>query len=396
VGTETGIYTSIDDGQEWRRLNLNMPPLPVHDIEVKGADLVVATHGQGFWILDDISPLRQYSPDLAQKTAHLFKPQDHTRFGYHWWMDYGGGPPSEEKYFFVRNAEPGFTFYERGIVNGERKRDFIDAGDARPLGVILYYLLSEEAGDVSLSVLDEGGNEIRRFSQEEIPTRRFTSFDSRGYEQDLVTGRPRATVSKGLNRFIWDMRYPSVSAIPGVPPVLIKPIAKPGIYQIRLTVDGTSQTQSFELKMNPNETYSREETDAKGEFWMELYAKAEQGVQAVLMAQAAQEKVSGAVGASGASDELKAQGAVIDTLCADFIGSMVATGTTLVQIISEPTKPLSKLVTLHNIMETSEGPPNQPLREVYAKAAAEMDKSMSAFKSALEKEMARFNSLSNN
>jgi hypothetical protein len=184
------------------------------------------------------------------------------------------------------------------------------------------------------------------------------------------------------------MRYPSVSAIPGLPPVLIKPYAKPGTYQVRLTVNGESQVQTFELEVNPNETYSREETDAKGEFWMRLHAKAEEGVQAVLIVKAAQEKLVEAAAADGASDELKAQAALIDRLSSDFIGSMVATGTTLVQIISEPTKPLSKLVTLHNIMETSEGPPNQPLREVYARAAAEIDKAIATFSSVLETEMA--------
>ena len=396
VGTETGIYTSIDDGAEWRRLNLNMPPLPVQDIEIKGEDLIVATHGAGFWILDDIGPLRQYSAELADKTAHLFKPADHTRFGYNWWNDYGGGPPSDEKYQFVRNAEAGYTFYERGIVNGERKRDFIDAGDARPLGVLFYYLLSDEADEVSLSILDEAGNEVRTYGNEEVPHEQFDRIEVREYSVTGEGEEPRATVSKGLNRFIWDMRYPSVSAIPGLPPVVIRPFAKPGMYQVRLTVNGESQVQSFELKANPNETYSREETDAKSEFWMELYAKAEEGVQAVLTAKAAQKKVADAVAADGASDELKAQGAVIDELSADFIGSMVATGTTLVQIISEPTRPLSKLVTLHNIMETSEGPPNQPLREVYARSATEMDTATAAFATEMETEMAKFDSLAGN
>ncbi len=293
VGTETGVYASIDDGANWRRLNLNMPPLPVFDIEVKNADLIAATHGAGFWILDDISPLRQYSAELAAKKAHLFEPEDHTRFGYNWWIDYGGGPPSDEKYFFVRNAEPGYTFYERGVVNGERKRDFIDAGDARPLGVIIYYLLSDQAKEVSLSILDAEGNEIRTFGADEIPTERFRELDNRGYEQVRTPGKPRAGVGPGLNRFIWDMRYPSVSAIPGLPPVVINPIAKPGTYQVRLTVDGESQTQSFEMQINPNETYTRAETDAKAEAWMALYEKAEDGVQAVLRAQAAREKVAG-------------------------------------------------------------------------------------------------------
>jgi hypothetical protein len=207
-----------------------------------------------------------------------------------------------------------------------------------------------------------------------------------------VTGEPKATVSKGLNRFIWDMRYPSVSAIPGVPPVLVNPIAKPGTYQVRLTVDGETQVQSFELQINPNEVYTRKETDTKGAFWMELYAKAEEGVQSVLKAQATQVKVA-AIIESGGSDEMKAQGAVIDKLAQDYIASMVATGKTLVQIISEPTKPLSKLVTLHNILEHSEGPPNQPLRDVYAKVVDEMGAKLARFEAALKTEMAKFEEL---
>ncbi|MHC5005959.1 MAG: WD40/YVTN/BNR-like repeat-containing protein [Planctomycetota bacterium] len=393
VGTETGVFVSIDDGQEWRRLNLNMPPLPVHDIEVKNADLVIATHGRGFWILDDISPLRQYAPEQAEKPAHLFKPADHTRFGYHWWIDYGGGPPSDKKYYFVRNAEPGYTFYERGIVNGERKREYLDAGDARPHGVIIYYLLSEGAREVSLSILDEDGNEIRTFTQDEIPTQRFGSFDNRGYGTDLVTGTPAARLSLGLNRFIWDMRYPSVSRIPGVPPVLIKPIAKPGVYQVRLAVDGEVQTRTFELQMNPNETYTRAETDAKAEFWMRLYDKAEEGVQAVIRAQGIQEEVKAAAEAPGASAELTAQAEAIKAITSEFISSMVATGATLVQIISEPTKPLSILVSLHNVMESSEGPPNQPLLEVYDRAEARIDQAMAAFDAEVQPAMERFEAL---
>jgi photosystem II stability/assembly factor-like uncharacterized protein len=386
VGTETGVFVSIDDGGEWRRLNLNMPPLPVHDLKIKDADLVAATHGRGFWILDDISPLRQYSEKLTQKSAHLFNPEDHTRFGYHWWMDYGGGPPSEEKYFFVRNAEGGYTFYERGMVNGERKRDFIDAGEARPMGVLIYYLLREDAKDVELSILDADGKVVRSFTEEEIPTQRFLTFDNRGYEKDLVTGEPAASVSKGLNRFSWDMRYPKVSAIPGVPPVVVNPIAKPGIYQVRLTVDGESQTESFELKLNPNETYKPEETDAKAEAWMALYAKTEQAIQVVLKAQAAQRKAKSVL-EGNASAEAKAAAKAVDQMATDFIASMVATGRTLVQIISEPTRPLSKLVTLHNIMEHSEGPPNGPWLQVYEKTAAEIDAAMAAFDQALAAEM---------
>ena len=239
-----------------------------------------------------------------------------------------------------------------------------------PQGVILYYLLSDKAKDVSLSILDAGGNEIRTFGSEELPTQRYRAVVDREFSGGQAAGQPTASVGQGLNRFVWDTRYPSVSPIPGLPPVLINPFAKPGTYQVRLTVDGQSQTQQFELNINPSEKYTRAETDEKGEFWLGLQAKAEEGVQAVLKARAAKEKVAAAV---KADKDLAAQAAVVEKLCTDLEGGMVATGTTLVQIISEPSKPLAILTMLHNIMETSEGPPNQPWRDVYAKVADEMD-----------------------
>ncbi len=201
------------------------------------------------------------------------------------------------------------------------------------------------------------------------------------------THKEEEHVSAGLNRFVWDMRYPRVSAIPGVPPVVMNPIAKPGTYQVRLTVDGQSQTQSFELKLNPNETYTREQTDAKAEVWMALYAKTEEGIQAVLRAQEAQAKAGEVLESGSASADAKAAAQAVDQLATDFIASMVATGRTLVQIISEPTKPLSKLVTLHNIMEHSEGPPNGPWLQVYEKTAAEIDAHIASYEKAVSAEM---------
>ena len=279
------------------------------------------------------------------------------------------------------------------MVDGEKQRKFIDAGDSRPIGVIIYYLLSEDAKDVSLRILDGQGNKIQTFSKEEIPTERFPSFDARGYEQDLTTGKPKATVSQGLNRFIWGTRYPSVSSVPGRPPVIINPFAKPGIYQVCLTVDGETQTESFEVQINPNEKYTREETDTKGEFWMKLYGKAEEGIQTVLKAREAKEKVANTLADSSDNQILVDQGAKINALCDELEGSMMPVGTTLVQIINERTKLVPKLTWLHNVLETSEGPANQGVINVYNKVASEMDETMASFNSQLETEMAQFEQL---
>ena len=217
-----------------------MPPAPVHDIEIKHADLVIATHGRGFWILDDISPLRQYLRRACREDRAPFqtgRPHplrlqlvDRLR----WRAAFGGEVFLREERrtrLHVLRARD----RERRIGNAI----FIDAGDARPLGVIIYYLLSDQAKDVSLAIVDEAGKEIRTFGTEELPVESFKQDRrARIWRRRQKSGQATAGLGKGLNRFIWDMRHPPVSQLPGRPPVVINPIAKPGIYQVRLTVDG--------------------------------------------------------------------------------------------------------------------------------------------------------------
>jgi photosystem II stability/assembly factor-like uncharacterized protein len=401
VGTETGVFTSIDDGKKWRRLNLNLPHVAVHDIKVKHEDLCIATHGRGFWILDDISPLRQYSDNIARKNAHLFKPRTHIRFGYNWWLDYGGGVRGKKNYF-VKHQRPGHTFYELGVVNGEKKRKFIDAGDARPNGPIIYYLLSDKAKDVSLTILDEVGNEIKSFGKDEITAHAFKTIDRTGYGHEAAVGeRAPVSVGSGLNRFIWDMRYPNVTPVPGRSPVSIAPFAKPGTYQARLTVDGESQTQPFELRINPNETYTREQTDAKFAYWMKVRNKAEQGAQAVIKAHAIKKQVSSAMKQAkagkidaGRLKQLQELADKINAGCDALDGAFYPRGLTLVQIVNEPSKLQSKLATVSDMAMTSEGPVPQGGKGVYEFVAGQMDAKLAQFDALTKKEVAQFNKLS--
>ena len=364
VGTETGIYVSIDDGLNWKPMSLNMPPVPVHDIEVKGADLVIATHGRGFWVLDDIGPLRQVTPEMADMPSYLFKPEDHTRFGFSFYHRYGGGKPDDQMYHFLRVSEPGFRYYERGIVNGERKREWVGAGEGEPHGVLFYYLLSDQAKEVQLEVLDADGKVIRTYTEKELPTERFTSVTHTGYQYDKTSSQPNVSVGKGLNRFMWDMRYPLPEQVPGRVPVSIDPIAKPGTYKVRLTVDGKSQEQEFELKINPNETYTRAQTDAKFETWMELWNTADIALKSVNKALGMKKQTAEA---AEKDPSLKSAAENVAKIADAYEASMVPTGVTLVQLISEPTGPLALLQTLHYLQEESEGPTNQPWHEVYDK-----------------------------
>ncbi len=341
VGTETGVYLSIDDGKVWKPLNLNLPAVPVMDIEVKGEDLVIATFGRSFWILDDFSPLREWDEAKRELNAHLFKPRTHTRLGTNWWALYGGGVGGGQKNYFVQNGRMGHTFYELGIVNGERKRRYIDAGGARPYGAILHYWLGEDAKEVELSIHEADGDLIK------------------SYSGDMLSQEP------GLNRMIWDMNYPDAIAVPGKPAPGIIVQAPVGSYKVRLTVDGKSFEQDFELKMNPNENYTAADSKARFDLWMRVRSIFEKANKEVIIANEIAEK-------AGADSELGKQATA-------FAGKLVPQGANLSQIANEPPKLLSKLTTVSAVLFHSEGPPPASCYAVVDEMEKQIDAEIAAF-----------------
>ncbi len=216
AGTETGIWISFDDGAHWQKLGLNLPSVPVHDLVVKDDDLVVATHGRAFWILDDLSPLRQMAPADVDAAAKLFAPRPAYRLRF---------PDSLDR------RQP--------------------AGENPPPGAILYYYLkAAPKGAVKLEILDAQGSVVKAYSsvkkEEELGPAEWPDV------QRLSDVLP---AEAGLNRFFWNLRYEDAVKVPGafyetdIPPK--GPTALPGTYQVRLTVDGQSQTASLELRRDP-------------------------------------------------------------------------------------------------------------------------------------------------
>ena len=367
AGTETGIYFSMDDGETWESLRMNMPAVPVVDIEVKGNDLVIATNGRGFWIMDDITPLRVQSSAIDAKPAHLYAISDHTRFGYNWWMDYlPGGDPGDKKNYFVQNMRPGLTYYEEGFtpVNGERKRKFINAGDPKSLGVVIYFKLASEPTDISLTILDKNGNEIRHYSKDLMTLKASTEKD----------------FNNGLNKFVWDMRINRVTSVPKRPATAISPIVPPGNYTAKLTVDGVSETQDFKIFMNPKENYTQEQAEAKFAFWRQLYHSSEEWTQSVIKALAIKEEISKKMEtykASGASDskikKAEKQAAIVTGIIDDYEGSFVSTGRTLAEVINLPATILFKMSFISGILDHSEGPAAKSMEAVYKEVVKDAD-----------------------
>jgi photosystem II stability/assembly factor-like uncharacterized protein len=228
AGTERAVYVSFDDGGSWQSLRLNMPATSIRDLVVKDDDLVVGTHGRSFWILDDITPLRQIGDQLTDADAHLFRPQLATRV--RWNLNTDTPLPPEEP-----------------------------AGQNPPDGAIVHYYLKADApGEVTLDVLDAGGTMVRRYSSGDPPER---PVEGRNIPDYWIRAPQPLSARAGLHRFVWNLRYP--------PPAVLQsgyPIAAvyrntpreprgawvlPGEYTLRLTIRERSYEQPLTVRMDP-------------------------------------------------------------------------------------------------------------------------------------------------
>ena len=225
AGSERAVYVSFDDGNNWQSLKINMPATSIRDLVIKDDDIVVGTHGRSFWILDDISALRQLTTATANSTQ-LFKPQ--TAYRVRWNMNTDTPLPQEEP-----------------------------AGQNPPDGAIINYFIDEPvSGEISLSVTDAAGKLIRRFSSKDqsyvIPPNNVPPYWIR--PQQILSA------NKGAHRFLFDMHYTPVMDEPQYPiaaiynntaPEFTSPWLMPGTYKVTLTVNNKSYTQPLVIKMDP-------------------------------------------------------------------------------------------------------------------------------------------------
>jgi len=226
AGSENAVYVSFDDGENWQSLRLNMPPTSIRDLVIKDDDLVLGTHGRGFWILDDITPLRQINKNLTAEKAILFKPQQALRV--RWNMNTDTPMPQEE---------PG--------------------GQNPPDGAILdYYLADNISSEVTLEIFDAAQKSVRKFSSLDKP------YKIPELNIPLYWIRPQQLLSAtaGAHRFLWDMHYkpidepvsfPMTAIYENTAPEKNAPWVLPGNYTAKLTVNGKSTTQTFSIKMDP-------------------------------------------------------------------------------------------------------------------------------------------------
>ena len=223
AGTETGLYASFDDGENWQSLRLNLPVVPITDLAIhkREKDLVAATQGRAFWVLDDLPVLYQLA-DAAKKDVYLFKPEDTYRMPGGGFGGGGGGGA------VGRNPSAG--------------------------AVVYYHLKNKPGGEVTLELLDPSGKLIKKFTSKAADAQPQAGPASE--EEGFFGGGAarRVPAEAGLNRFVWDLRYPDATRFPGLimwAGSTSGPRIVPGTYQVKLTVDGASMVQSFEVKKDP-------------------------------------------------------------------------------------------------------------------------------------------------
>ena len=255
AGTETGVFVSFDDGAHWQSLQLNLPPAPIHDLAVHNDDLIVATHGRAFWVLDDLEPVRQLSDKIQSEDVHLFAPRlaYRTHIGsFHLPAGFAAGqnPPSGVILdYFLKEAPKGAPKSDKDEQSkpNDANKNAEDENAGKDNG--------KDADAVKLDILDAQGKVIRKYSMkkpkgDETPDE-GDEFDFRGQEA--------LSANKGLNRFVWDMRYEPATKVPG----LITwggsgngPLAVPGKYEARLTIQGKQYAAPIEIKEDPRVSVS--------------------------------------------------------------------------------------------------------------------------------------------
>ena len=284
AGTETGVYMSFDDGGRWERLGGNLPVVPIHDLVIKDGDLVLGTHGRSFWILDDLSPLRQRARSLSTQRAHLFTPKPTVRYR----VDMGfPQPPKIGKNYRMTGATM-VTYRQLDKPNGEKVAQNIDAGSNPLPGVPLQFWLRDKAKEARLAFLDARGRVIREFKSAPPEADGAKARGKAAPQQTAAEGTaqppqtkdPKVPVDAGLNRFVWNMRYPDAAKIEGEGGTweafenqLVGPQVAPGTYRARLTVDGQTLETEFEIRKDPRVTATQEDLDAQFALAMKIAQK---------------------------------------------------------------------------------------------------------------------------
>jgi hypothetical protein len=352
LGTEHGIYLSFDDGANWQPLRQNLPDTPVHDIAVEERDLVIATHGRGFYVMDRIAPLRQGGIQTTTN-FHLYKPDDALRG------------------------------LDRGLA--------VD------------YYLKQPAQKVTVEVLDAQGKAIRTFTGTPADAERRPPQAGGGEDEGgpRRAPDPKPLVTAGLHRLTWDLRYPGATEFPGLIMWAASsrgPIAPPGTYQVRVSADGQTESQPFAIRREPHVLKDVSDQDLQEQFdlAMKVRDKASQANEAVLLIRGIKAQIKdrrAKLDARSGAPALKA----LD----DFEKQLSAVEEEIYQVrlqssqdpLNFPIKLNNKIAALQGVIESADVKPTEQAYSVFRTLSNKLDDELGQLDTATKTKMPPVNQL---
>ena len=397
AGTERGVWVSFDDGADWQSLRRNLPIVPVHDLAIKEGDLVAATHGRSFWILDNITPLRQLTADAVAGDAFLFQPRDAYRVD---WGGFGGGSA----------AHP--------------------VGKNPPSGAMIYYWLKAKGQDVTIEVLDTAGRVIRSFSSKQDSlaandsartdsVKRFRTDSVRrsgvtdSTKIDSIIGAsfadtvadenkpwpqrppaaPRAPDKTGLNLFAWDMHWPDARAFWGNMGIATQgPLALPGTYSVRLTVGGKQFTQRFRLLVDPRSQVTMGDLQAQFTFVKAVRDTVDAVTNGIIRLRNVRAQLEDRLAVLPARDKARAP---VQALVAKLTAIEDSLYQTRLRADEDglvyPPRSAERLSSLSFVAGAGDAAPTQPARDVFAMFAPALQRGLTALAAALTTDLAAVN-----
>ncbi len=369
AGTEFGLYVSFDDGGRWQPFQQKLPVTPVTDLQIRHGDLIVATQGRSFWILDDLSPLHQLSPETGARSIHLFEPRPTHRFG------------------------GGFSFGGGG-----------DAGANPPEGVVLRYLLAKEPKEeLTLEILDQGGSVVRSFSSKTPEKRAPNPF--RRFLPPGAGGPQTLGTEVGMNSWVWDMRHADAELVDDAVlwGIARGPRVPPGSYRARLSLgDGSdtevseiSQTVSFDIVPDPRlETTPadyRAQYELAQKIWRSL-TESHRALDRLRDVRAQVEALTGRLEKAGRGEGLDEAAQAVTARLASIESRIYQTRSEATQdVLNFPPKLDNQLLDLMGTVESSDHPPTAGSVERYRDLRAELDAILAELQKCVDTEVAAFN-----
>ena len=374
AGTETGLYVSFDDGARWQSLQLNLPVVPITDLAIhkRDKDLVVATQGRAFWILDDLTVLHDWKDTIASADAHLFKPKEAYRM-------------------------PGGSF---------RIPPGASVGENPPSGASIWYWLKEKPkGEVQLEILDAAGKSVKKFSSK-APNASDAGAGggpSGGDDDDgprFRGGPARVAAEKGLNRFAWDFRYPDAVRFPGLimwAGSVTGPRAVPGNYQVKLTVDGKTLSETFEIRKDPRIEASQQDLQRQFDLLTKINAKLSETHAAIIDIRDARKqiddyakRVAGQPNAQPIIDAAKSLNAKLTAIEEELYQTKNQSGQ---DPLNYPIRLNNKLAALGGVVGASDNAPTEQSFAVYDDLTGRIDAQLAKLKAVMAADVPAFNKL---